>query len=75
MDYGDPRGYSSIAKTVGVPCGVACLRVLDGSINEKGMLAPIVEHINKPLREDLEKRGISMTVKTFPFKAPKEYFT
>ena len=34
-DYGDPNGYSSMAKLVGVPCGVAVKQVLDGTISEK----------------------------------------
>jgi len=40
-DYGDPKGYSSMAKLVGVPCGLACLMVLDGRIKERGVLAPL----------------------------------
>src|ERR1700722_18877881 len=47
-DYGDPKGYSSMARLVGVPCGVACLRVLDGSIKEKGILAPVTWELAEP---------------------------
>jgi saccharopine dehydrogenase (NADP+, L-glutamate forming) len=35
LDYGDPKGYSSMARTVGIPCGVAVKQVLDGTISEK----------------------------------------
>lgn len=34
-EYGVPGGYSAMAKTVGVPCGVAVKLVLDGTINQK----------------------------------------
>ena len=37
---GDPKGYSAMSRLVGTPCAVACLKVLDGTISEKGILAP-----------------------------------
>lgn len=47
-----------MAKTVGVPCGVATKLVLDGTISDKGVLAPINKKINTPLIEELKKLGI-----------------
>ena len=35
-DYGDPKGASAMARLVGIPCGVACKMVLDGTISDKG---------------------------------------
>jgi saccharopine dehydrogenase (NADP+, L-glutamate forming) len=65
VDYGDPKGYSSMAKLVGVPCGLACLMVLDGRINEKGILAPLNWKLAEPLLNELkEKYGIFLTEKT-----------
>ena len=58
LDYGDPREYSSMAKLVGIPCGVAAQQVLDGVISESGILAPINAKINGPLIETLKKEGI-----------------
>ncbi|KIX98064.1 uncharacterized protein Z520_06144 [Fonsecaea multimorphosa CBS 102226] len=64
-DYGDPNGYSSMAKLVGVPCGVACLMVLDGRIKEKGVLAPLKWELAEPILKELkEKYGIFLTEKT-----------
>lgn len=64
-DYGDPKGYSSMARLVGVPCGVACLMVLDGRIKEKGILAPVNWQLAEPLLVELrEKWGIEMIEKT-----------
>lgn len=64
VDYGDPKSYSSMAKLVGVPCGVACLMVLDGRISEKGILAPINWKLAQPLLEELKKWDIELTEKT-----------
>lgn len=35
VDYGDPNGYSSMAKLVGVPCAVATKQILNGTLNKK----------------------------------------
>ena len=64
VDYGDPKGYSSMARLVGVPCGVACLMVLDGRISEKGILAPVNWKLAQPLVEELKKWDIELTEKT-----------
>ncbi|KAI1763036.1 Saccharopine dehydrogenase [Hypoxylon sp. FL1150] len=65
VEYGDPKGYSAMAKLVGVPCGVAVKQVLNGTISEKGILAPMNSKINDPLMKELkEKYGIYMKEKT-----------
>lgn len=64
-DYGDPKGYSAMAKLVGVPCAVAVQQVLDGTIKEKGILAPMSPEICRPLLKTLtEKYGIVFKEKT-----------
>ncbi|KAF2456520.1 Apo Saccharopine reductase [Lineolata rhizophorae] len=61
-EYGAPTGsggYSAMAKLVGIPCGVAVKQVLDGTISDKGILAPMNSKINDPLMKELkEKYGI-----------------
>lgn len=53
-----------MARLVSVPSGVACLRVLDGSIKEKGILAPVTWDLEEPpLVELREKWGIEMMEK------------
>ncbi|KAI0996708.1 Saccharopine dehydrogenase [Podosphaera aphanis] len=65
VEYGDPNGYSAMAKLVGVPCGVAVKQVLDGTISEKGILAPMSSKINDPIMKELkEKYGIFLVEKT-----------
>ena len=58
LDYGDPKGYSSMAKLVGIPCGVAAQQVLDGIISTPGVLAPLNANINGPLIKALKEEGI-----------------
>lgn len=64
-EYGDPKGYSAMARLVGVPCAVAVLQVLDGKISERGVLAPMDPKLAEGLRVDLEEKyGIKMIEKT-----------
>ena len=65
VEYGDPKGWSAMAKLVGVPCALAVQMVLDGRIREKGILAPMKEELCAPLREELRNVwGIEMKEKT-----------
>ncbi|KAF2868300.1 Saccharopine dehydrogenase [Massariosphaeria phaeospora] len=65
VDYGDPKGYSAMAKLVGVPCAVAVQQVLDGTISDKGILAPMTPEICEPLMKTLsDKYGIAFKEKT-----------
>lgn len=61
--YGNPIGHSAMALLVGVPCGIAVQFVLDGVIRTPGILAPYSKELCDPLREALEKEGISMVEK------------
>ncbi|TDZ22519.1 Saccharopine dehydrogenase [Colletotrichum orbiculare MAFF 240422] len=64
-EYGEPKGYSAMAKLVGVPCGVAVKQVLNGTISERGILAPMNSKINDALIKELkEKYGIFLIEKT-----------
>jgi saccharopine dehydrogenase (NADP+, L-glutamate forming) len=64
-EYGTVGGYSAMAKLVGVPCAVATLQVLDGTLAERGVLAPMSWKIVQPLLEALDtKYGIRLVEKT-----------
>jgi saccharopine dehydrogenase (NADP+, L-glutamate forming) len=64
-EYGDPKGYSAMAKLVGVPCAVAVQQVLDGTLSEKGILAPMSPEICRPLMKTLEEQyGVIFKEKT-----------
>ncbi|KAI9798979.1 MAG: Saccharopine dehydrogenase [NADP(+), L-glutamate-forming] [Piccolia ochrophora] len=61
---GNIEGYSAMAKLVGVPCAVAVMKVLDGTIKQKGILAPMTPELNNPIMKELkEKYGIEMKEK------------
>lgn len=61
LAFGQPQGPSAMATTVGVPCGLATQLVLDGLINERGVIAPMSMRICQPLIDALEQEGIRMT--------------
>jgi saccharopine dehydrogenase (NADP+, L-glutamate forming) len=63
-EYGDPKGYTALAKLVGVPCGIAVKQVLDGTISEKGILWLKDSTINNPLMAELKEYGITIVEKT-----------
>ncbi|PVV04703.1 hypothetical protein BB560_000791 [Smittium megazygosporum] len=63
LEYGIPNGFSAMARTVGIPCGVATQLVLDGVISETGVLAPMKESIYVPIMEELLKDNIYCTEK------------
>ena len=51
-----------MARTVGVPCGIAVQLILDGeaALTKPGVHAPYTKEICDPLREKLEAEGIGM---------------
>ena len=63
-EYGDPKGYTAMARTVGIPTGCAVLATLKGELG-KGLLAPHTPEICDPLRKTLkDSYGIEMVEKT-----------
>lgn len=67
IDYGIPGGYTSMARTVGIPCAVACKFVLKhaGVFAKPGLYRPLTPEISEPLLEALKKDyGIYLVEKT-----------
>ena len=64
VTYGQPDGYSAMARTVGYPCAIATQMVLDGEIQGKGMVLPLSPEIFRPLLKRLQKEGIAATQET-----------
>lgn len=64
VEYGDPKGYTAMARLVGIPCAVATKFVLNGTISERGILAPLSPEINNPLMQELKKFGIECKEET-----------
>ncbi|XP_068021348.1 alpha-aminoadipic semialdehyde synthase, mitochondrial isoform X3 [Melanerpes formicivorus] len=56
--YGDNKGYSAMAKTVGYPTAIAAKMVLDGEIGAKGMVTPLTKNVYGPILERVRAEGI-----------------
>ncbi|KAK1848299.1 saccharopine dehydrogenase [Colletotrichum chrysophilum] len=63
---GEPNGYSAMAKSVGVTCGIATQLLLNGepALNVTGVLAPYKAEICDPIRKAVEVEGIVLVEKT-----------
>ncbi|SCU77307.1 LAMI_0A00628g1_1 [Lachancea mirantina] len=65
VQYGEPKGYSAMAATVGLPCAIATKMVLNGTIKGPGLVAPYSPEINDPIMKELkEKYGIFLKEKS-----------
>jgi alpha-aminoadipic semialdehyde synthase len=62
--YGDPNGYTAMAKTVGYPAAIATKMVLDGEIQKPGMLLPFSQDIYKPMLQRLRSENITADEKS-----------
>ncbi|TPX31022.1 hypothetical protein SmJEL517_g05564 [Synchytrium microbalum] len=58
--FGEPSGVTSMARTVGVPCGITTQLILDGVITRRGVVAPMDMEVIQPILEKLEGEGIYM---------------
>uniref|UniRef100_T1IMQ8 Uncharacterized protein n=1 Tax=Strigamia maritima TaxID=126957 RepID=T1IMQ8_STRMM len=57
--YGDSKGYSAMAKTVGFPSGIVAKMLLDGEIQQKGAIIPLTPDLYSPLLKRLKQEGIT----------------
>lgn len=55
---GDDHLRTAMAKTVGLPLGIAAKMILNGTINLSGIHIPIVKEIYEPVLEELTKHGV-----------------
>jgi saccharopine dehydrogenase (NADP+, L-glutamate forming) len=61
---GEDHIHTAMAKTVGLPLGIAARLILEKRINLRGLHIPIVPEIYKPVLEELELNGIQFTEET-----------
>ncbi|XP_068459012.1 alpha-aminoadipic semialdehyde synthase, mitochondrial [Clinocottus analis] len=62
--YGDPSGFSAMAKTVGYPAAIAARMVLDGEILTKGLVVPMTKDIYRPALARLKEEGLHFMFKS-----------
>jgi saccharopine dehydrogenase-like NADP-dependent oxidoreductase len=55
---GQDQKHTAMARTVGLPIAMACKLVLNGKIEERGVLLPLKASIYDPILEELVKLGI-----------------
>lgn len=59
--YGQPQGHSAMAMTVGKPAAIATKMILDGEIQERGVLLPFTPDIYRPMLQRLRTEGLTAT--------------
>jgi len=55
---GNDNVHTAMAKTVGLPLGIAAKLILEGRITETGLHIPITPAIYNPVLEELRKYGV-----------------
>ncbi len=66
LDFGIPGGDTSIARTVSIPCAIACKLVLQGKINLRGVHIPTKPEIYNPILDELEENNIKYRENAVP---------
>lgn len=56
--------HTAMAKTVGLPLGIAATLILKGKLNVTGLHIPIIKEIYEPVLKSLEMEGIQFTETT-----------
>ena len=64
---GENQTYTAMAKTVGLPVGIAALKILKGEIKTPGVQIPITKEVYEPILKELEEYGIKFTEKEVPY--------
>uniref|UniRef100_A0A182P494 Alpha-aminoadipic semialdehyde synthase, mitochondrial n=1 Tax=Anopheles epiroticus TaxID=199890 RepID=A0A182P494_9DIPT len=65
--YGQPAsegGHSAMAKTVGFPAAIAAKMIIDGEIQQRGVVLPFSADIYRPMLARLEQEGLTATTTT-----------
>ncbi len=64
---GEDNTYTAMAKTVGLPLGIAAVKILKGEIHSPGVLLPVKKEIYEPVLQELGTYGIRFREKDVPF--------
>lgn len=60
---GDDANYTAMAKTVGLPLGIAAKLLLEGNIKSRGVCIPVMKEIYEPVLQELSELGIGLSEK------------
>ncbi len=61
---GDDKTHTAMAKTVGLPLGIAATLILENKINVTGLHIPVIPEIYEPVLAELELNGIRFKEET-----------
>ncbi len=61
---GHDKTHTAMAKTVGLPLGIAVTLILENKINVTGLHIPVIQEIYTPVLNELELHGIKFNEKT-----------
>ena len=63
---GEDANHTAMARTVGLPMGIAAKLVLSGEMKLKGLLLPVKREIYRPVLKELERFEIHFKEQTLP---------
>jgi saccharopine dehydrogenase (NADP+, L-glutamate forming) len=66
IDYGIPRGDTSMSRTVGLPAAIAVRLILQDKVKLTGVYRPVMPELYEPVLSELEALGISFAEKVEP---------
>lgn len=58
VNIGKNQNETAMARTVGLPVGIAALKILNGTISTPGVQLPITKEVYGPILKELEENGI-----------------
>lgn len=64
---GEDQTYTAMAKTVGLPVGIATLLILNEKITTPGVQIPINKEVYEPILEELKEQGITFNEIIVPY--------
>ncbi|RZS99635.1 saccharopine dehydrogenase family protein [Aquimarina brevivitae] len=67
VSIGENQAHTAMARTVGLPVGMAALRILNKTISKAGVLIPIHKEIYGPILKELEDYDIIFKEKEMPY--------
>ena len=65
---GEDQTYTAMSKTVGLPVGIAAVKILLGELNKPGVHLPVHAEIYNPILEELKTYGIDFKEIEVPYE-------